>query len=70
MKQFIIKYTNGKFRQQRGINVTYHYMLAIGVIDYIVDTKDGTVMFGDKDESIRTIKITEYDDATLVEPKE
>ena len=70
MKQFIIKYTNGKFRQQRGINVTYHYMLAIGVIDYIVDTKDGTVMFGDKDESIRTIKITEYDDATLVKPKE
>ena len=70
MKRFIIKYTNGKFRQQRGINETYHYMLAVGVIDYIIDTKDGTIMFGDKDESVHDSKIPEYNDATLIEPKD
>ena len=70
MKRFIIKYTNGKFRQQRGINETYYYMVAIGVIDYIIDTKDGTLMFGDKDEHVHTSKISEYNDATLIESKQ
>ena len=69
MKRFIIKYSNGKFRQQRGLNETYHYMLAVGVINYIIDTKDGTLIFGDKDEHIHTSVITEYNDASLVEPK-
>ncbi|MBA7535882.1 hypothetical protein ES705_28141 [subsurface metagenome] len=68
MEQFIIKYTNGKFRQQRGLNMTYHYMVAIGVIDWIIDTKEGEIMFGDKDETMHRNKISTYSDSSLIVP--
>lgn len=70
MERFIVKYNNGKLRQQRGINSTYHYMLAVGVISWIIDTKTGEVMFGDKDEHVTTEKISTYNDSDLIVPKE
>lgn len=70
MERFIIKYDNGKIRQQRGINMTFHYMLAVGVISWIIDTKTGEVMFGDKDESVHTEKISKYDASDLITPKD
>ena len=66
MKRFILKYSNGKFRQQDGINMTFDYMLGIGVIEWIIDTKTGELMFGDKDEGRHTQKISEYSAADLV----
>lgn len=66
MKRYIIRYTNGKFRQQAGINMTYNYMVQVGVIDWIIDTKTGTLIFGDRDESIHTETISEYNDSTLI----
>ena len=44
MEKYIIKYVNGKIRQQKGINETYRYMLAVGVIDWIIDTEKGEIM--------------------------
>jgi hypothetical protein len=70
MERFILKYNNGKIRQQRGINGTYHYMLAVGVISWIIDTKTGEVMFGDKDEHVTTEKISTYSDSDLIVPKD
>ncbi len=70
MKRFIIKYVNGKIRQQRGINMTFHYLLGLGVINWIIDTKEGTVMLGDKDEMVETNKISTYDCSDLVTPKD
>ena len=66
MERFIIKYPNGKLRQQRGINNTYHTLLALGAISWIIDTQSGEVMFGDKDERVITEKITTYNDADLI----
>lgn len=70
MDRYILKYANGKIRQQKGINGTYHYMLAIGVITWIIDTKDGEVMFGDKDERVITEKISAYHDSSLIISKD
>ncbi len=66
MKRFIIKYPNGKIRQQEGINGTYHTLLGMQVISWIIDTKTGEVMFGNKDESVITEKISSYDDSNLI----
>ena len=70
MKRFIIKYPNGKLRQQRGINLTYHTLLGVGAISWIIDTVSGEVMHGDADETVHTQKISEYDDSSLIEPKD
>lgn len=70
MERFIIKYSNGKIRQQRGINMTYQTMLSIGVIDYIIDTKLGEIMLSDSDEKIHTRQIAKYDDSDLISPKD
>ncbi len=59
MKRFIIKYPNGKIRQQEGINGTYHTLLGMQVISW-------EVMFGNKDESVITEKISSYDDSNLI----
>lgn len=66
MKRYLIKYSNGKFRQQEGINETFHYMIGIGIIDYIIDTEDGEIMFGDKDEAIHTEVIPSYHSSDLI----
>lgn len=70
MERFILKFTNGKILQQKGINGTYHHLLGLGVISYIIDTKDGEIMYGDKDESVHTEKITKYNDCELITPKD
>jgi hypothetical protein len=70
MERFIIKYPNGKIRQQKGINMTYHTLLGMQVISWIIDTKKGEIMFGDKDESVITEKISTYDDSSLITSKE
>jgi len=70
MERFILKYLNGKIRQQKGINGTYDYLLAIGVIVWIIDTKEGKISFGDKDETVHTEKISTYNSADLVAPKD
>lgn len=70
MERFILKYPNGKIRQQKGINGTYHYLLAIGAIAWIIDTKTGEVMFGDKDENMITEKISTYSDTDMIVPKD
>ncbi|MBA7527658.1 hypothetical protein ES705_19836 [subsurface metagenome] len=66
MERFIIKYPNGKIRQQKGINITYHYLLGVSAISWIIDTKDGEVMYGDKDETVHTDKISTYSDSSLI----
>lgn len=70
MERFILKYPNGKIRQQKGINGTYHYLLGIGAISWIIDTKTGEVMFADKDEHISTEKISTYNDTDMIVPKD
>ncbi len=70
MERYIIKYPNGKIRQQRGINMTYHNLLGMGAISWIIDTKEGEIMFGDKDEMVHTEKISTYNDGDLIEPKD
>ena len=70
MERFIIKYPNGKIRQQAGINGTYHYMVAVGAISWIIDTKDGEVMWGNKDEGVEHEKISTYHDSSLIIPKD
>lgn len=70
MKRFIIKYTNGKMRQQKGINMTFHYMLCLGVISWIIDTKKGIVMVGTEDESVKEHSISSYNSSDLVTPKD
>lgn len=70
MERFILKYPNGKIRQQKGINGTYHYLLGLGAIDWIIDTKTGEVMHGDKDESVQKDKISTYSDSTMIVPKD
>jgi len=66
MERYIIKYPNGKIRQQRGINMTYHNLLGIGAISYIIDIKKGNIMYGDKDETVHTEKISTYVDSDLI----
>lgn len=66
MKRFIVKYPNGKIRQQKGINMTYYYMVAVGAISWIIDTVDGEVLQGDKDEGVRRDKISTYHDESLI----
>ena len=66
MDRFIIKYPNGKVRQQKGINGTIHYHLAIGIITWIIDTKNETIMWGNKDEHVEEEKITSYHDSSLI----
>lgn len=70
MERFILKYPNGKIRQQRGINGTYHYLLSIGAITWIIDTKKGEVMFSNKDEQVLTESISKYNDTDMVTPKD
>ena len=70
MERSIIKYPNGKIRQQRGINITYHYLIGVGAISWIIDAKAGEVMYGDKDEGVHTDKISSYEDSSLITPKE
>ncbi len=70
MERFIIKYTNGKIRQQKGINMTFHYMLCLGVISWIIDTKEGIVMVGTDDESVEERSISKYHSSDLVVPKD
>lgn len=70
MKRFILKFPNGKIRQQEGINGTYHHLLGLGAISWIIDTKQGEVLTGDDDESVKTIKIPEYHDTDLIIQKD
>jgi len=70
MERFILKYPNGKIRQQKGINMTYHYLLGVGAISWIIDTKNGEVMFGDKDETVHNEKISKYEDSDMIVPKD
>jgi hypothetical protein len=70
MERFILKYSNGKMRQQKGINGTYHHLLGLGVIDYIIDTKKGEIMVGDKDEAVHTRLIPSYTDTDMIVPKD
>ncbi len=70
MERFILKYPNGKLRQQKGINGTYHYLLGVGAISWIIDTKKGEVMFSDKDETIHTNPISTYSDSDMIVPKD
>ena len=70
MERFILKYSNGKLRQQKGINETYHYLLGIGAITWIIDTKKGAIMFGNKDEVVHKEKISTYTDSSMIVPKE
>jgi len=69
MERFIVKYCNGKIRQQKGINATYQYLIGIGVIAYVIDTKTGEIMYGDKDEALHTEKISIYEDSDMIVPK-
>lgn len=66
MERYILKYPNGKIRQQKGINGTYHYLLAVGAITWIIDTKKGEIMYADKDEHVNTEKISAYHDSDLI----
>lgn len=70
MERFIVKYPNGKIRQQKDINGTYHYLLGVGAISWIIDTKKGEVMFGDKDETVHTELISTYSDSDMIVPKD
>jgi len=70
MERFILKYPNGKFRQQKGINGTYYYLLGIGVIDWIIDTKTGEIKFGNKDETVHTQKISSFSSPDMIVPKD
>ena len=70
MERFILKYPNGKIRQQKGINGTYHYLLGVGAISWIIDTKKGEIMFSDKDEMVHTEKISTYTDTDMIVPKD
>lgn len=69
MERFILKYPNGKVRQQKGINGTYYYLLGVGAISWIIDTKKGEILFSDKDENVITDKITTYTDSDMIVPK-
>ena len=69
MERFILKYPNGKIRQQKGINGTYHHLLGMGVISWIIDTQAGTIMIGDADESVHENPISKYNDTDLIVPK-
>ncbi len=68
MERFIVKYSNGKIRQQPGINMTFHYMVGIGVIDFIIDTKEGEVYFrtNKEDEFVECTKISSYSASDMV----
>jgi len=70
MERFILKYSNGKIRQQKGINGTFHYALGIGVISWVIDTKKGEIMFGDSDEAVHTEKISTYSSSDMIVPKD
>ncbi len=70
MERFILKFPNGKIRQQKGINGTYHHLLGLGSISWIIDTKAGEIMTCDNDESVRTIPISTYSDADLIVPND
>jgi len=70
MERFILKYPNGKIRQQKGINGTYRYLLAVGAISWIIDTKKGEIMFSDKDESVHIEIISTYTDSDMIVPKD
>ncbi len=45
--------------------MTYYYMLAVGAISWIIDTVDGEVMYGDKDETVHRDSISSYHDESL-----
>lgn len=70
MKRYILKFSNGKLRQQDGINGTYHDLLGIGAIDWIIDTKKGAVMIGNKDQSVTTREIDSFDSSDLIVEKD
>lgn len=70
MERFIIRYPNGKMRQQKGINSTYHDLLGIGVIAWIIDTKTGEIMYGDDDDTVQKTKISTFQSADLIVPKD
>ena len=70
MERFILKYPNGKIRQQKGINSTYHYLLGLGAIIWIIDTKLGEIMLGDNDESVIHQNIPSFNSSDLIIPKE
>lgn len=66
MERYILKYPNGKIRQQKGINITIHNMVGMGAISWIIDTKEGEIMYGDKNETVHTEKISTYVDSDLI----
>ena len=70
MERFILQYPNGKIIQQKGINGTYHYLLGLGAITWIIDTKQGIIMFGNKDESVINKDIPSFNSSDLIIPKE
>jgi hypothetical protein len=68
MERFILKFPNGRIRQQAGINTTYYSLLSVGVITWIIDTKKGEIMYGNKDDKVITEKIPSYHDSELITP--
>ena len=54
-------------QQQKGINLTYRHLCEIGVVEFILDTKEGVIMSGDNREiKINTMKIFAYHDSEII----
>lgn len=66
MKRYIVKYNNGRVRQQEGINLTFVHHLEIGVIKVIVDTKEGKMMVLDDNEQSVWVNIHSYTSSDLI----
>jgi hypothetical protein len=66
MKRYIVKFSNGLMQQQEGINITYHHLCSIGVVDWIIDTHNGTISMGNKEHDVKEFKISEYSGGDLI----
>ena len=63
MKRYIILFSNGSLVQQVGLNVTYLQLHQLGIIKFIIDTKEGRILMPEKWE---WQKINEYHDSSLI----
>ena len=63
MKRYIILFSNGSLVQQVGLNVTYLQLHQLGIIKFIIDTKEGKILMPEKWE---WQKINEYHDSSLI----
>ena len=62
MKRFIIIFNNGRIVQQSGLNATYVQLHSLGLTKFIIDTKEGKTLSGEKWE---WDIIPEYNDSSL-----